>query len=72
MQKVAPFLSHYGSVKFCVEPIIKFLAQVVVCAKSLKTPSDKNFIFNCEKCDAVFNSYTEIKAFGHKNTLIKN
>ena len=30
--KAAPFLSHCGSVEFCVEPN---LAQIVICAKSL-------------------------------------
>ena len=36
VHKSGTVLSHYGSVEFCVEPNIEILAQIVVCAKSLK------------------------------------
>lgn len=60
-------MSHYGSVEICVEPNIKFLAQMVVCAKSLKMLLSYKILYSTAKNVSQY-SYTGIQGFGHKKT----
>ena len=71
MPKAAPFLSHYGSVEICVEPNIEILAQIVVCAKSLKNSFLIKILYSTAKNVSQY-SYTGINDFGHKKTPVKS